>query len=59
MNVFKSIEGVKELFSDDGYYRYTTGEYSSYSDAKNALAQIQKAGYSKAFIKVLNQLNDK
>ena len=28
MSEFKGIEGVREIVSEDGYYRYVTGEFS-------------------------------
>jgi outer membrane protein OmpA-like peptidoglycan-associated protein len=53
MNVFKGIEGVREISGNDGYYRYVTGEYTSLSKAKEALNLLQEAGFKDAFIREL------
>lgn len=53
MNQFKMIEGVKELFSDDGYYRYVYGEYSSVIEARAGLGSVKDSGFKEAFVKVL------
>jgi len=51
MNQFRSIDGVKEVSSDDGYYRYLFGEYNSFTKAKTALTSIQESGFKNAFIR--------
>jgi len=56
MNDFKGIEGVKEIVSEDGYYRYITGEYPTFSKAKEALNIFLESGYKDAFIRDLNLL---
>jgi len=56
---FKGIEGVREIFSEDGYYRYVTGEFTSFKKAKTALAPFIKSGYKDAFIRELNLLINK
>jgi hypothetical protein len=53
MNQFKMIEGVKELFSDDGYYRYVYGEYSSVIEARAGLGSVKDSGFKEAYVKVL------
>jgi outer membrane protein OmpA-like peptidoglycan-associated protein len=59
MNLFKGIEGVREITSADGYYRYVYGEYNSFTEAKTALAPIHKSGFTEAFIRELNLLINK
>ncbi|TAL58895.1 MAG: hypothetical protein EPN88_17920, partial [Bacteroidetes bacterium] len=54
MSQIKGIDGVKELHSDDGYYRYVYGEYSSLTQAKASLVTVQESGYKKAFVRELN-----
>jgi outer membrane protein OmpA-like peptidoglycan-associated protein len=59
MKQFERIDGVKEMASDDGYYKYVYGEYRSFIEAKDALGHIQDSGFKKAFIKALNLQNNK
>jgi outer membrane protein OmpA-like peptidoglycan-associated protein len=56
LNQFRSIEKVKEIRGNDGYYRYVFGEFEGFSKAKAALEMIQKSGYKDAFIKEYNIL---
>jgi hypothetical protein len=56
MRLFKDYKDVREIYSDDGYYRYVTGEYTQFSKAKEALATIQEAGFADSFIRELNLL---
>jgi outer membrane protein OmpA-like peptidoglycan-associated protein/tetratricopeptide (TPR) repeat protein len=56
MSLFKDFKGVREILSEDGYYRYVMGEYTQFSRAKEALTQIQDAGFKDAFIRELNLL---
>jgi outer membrane protein OmpA-like peptidoglycan-associated protein len=56
---FERIDGVKEIISKDGYFRYVCGEYDSFSAAKEALSRIQASGFEKAFIRNLNLLINK
>jgi len=51
MDVFRGIAGVKEISGNDGYYRYTVGEYTSLSQAKVSLKSFQEAGFKDAFIR--------
>jgi outer membrane protein OmpA-like peptidoglycan-associated protein len=56
MRLFRDIEDIREIYSEDGYYRYVTGEYSQMTQAKEALVPIKDAGFSDAFIRELNLL---
>ena len=56
INQFRSIEKVKELKGNDGYFRYVFGEFEGFSKAKSALEIVQKSGYKDAFIKEYNLL---
>jgi hypothetical protein len=56
MRLFRDIGDIREIYSEDGYYRYVTGEYSQIAKAKEALAPIKDAGFSDAFIRELNLL---
>ena len=56
---FAKIDGVREIASDDGYYRYVCGDYSSFAEAQKALGNIKKTGLDKAFIRDFNTLLDK
>ena len=51
--IFTGIEGVNEIKSGDGLYKYYCGEYASLSKAKEALLAIKKLGYEDAFIRNL------
>jgi len=59
MNTFREIQGIRELPGEDGFYRYVTGEYSTLSEAKNALRTLQASGHKDAFIRELNLLINK
>jgi outer membrane protein OmpA-like peptidoglycan-associated protein/tetratricopeptide (TPR) repeat protein len=51
--IFTGIEGVNEIKSSDGLYKFYCGEYASLSKAKEALLTIKKLGYEDAFIRNL------
>jgi outer membrane protein OmpA-like peptidoglycan-associated protein len=53
---FRGIDGVKEIFCEDGYYRYVVGEFNSIKKARTALAPYTKTGFRDAFIRELNLL---
>jgi len=59
MNQFKGVEGVSEIYSNDGYYRYVHGNFSSFSKAKAELIRMQDSGFTNAFIRDLNSITDK
>lgn len=59
INEFKDIEGLREIYSEDGYYRYVTGEFISFRKAKTALTPFIESGYKDAFIRELNLLINK
>ncbi|MGD0341759.1 MAG: OmpA family protein [Bacteroidales bacterium] len=56
MSLFRNFQGVREILSEDGYYRYVMGEYNQFSKAKEVLIQVQDAGFRDAFIRELNLL---
>ncbi len=56
MSLFKEFKDVREILGEDGYYRYVTGEFDQYSQAKEALVQYIDAGFKDAFIRELNLL---
>jgi len=51
--IFTGINGVNEVRTGDGLYKYYVGEYVSLSKAKEALLAIKKLGYDDAFIRNL------
>jgi outer membrane protein OmpA-like peptidoglycan-associated protein len=59
MRLFRNNPDVKEVFSEDGYYRYVTGEYTHFSKAKEALKTLKETGFSDAFIREMNLLISK
>jgi outer membrane protein OmpA-like peptidoglycan-associated protein/tetratricopeptide (TPR) repeat protein len=48
---FKSLDGVVEVSSDDGYYRYIFGEYNTFAEAEEALKQVHKSEFKDAYIR--------
>jgi outer membrane protein OmpA-like peptidoglycan-associated protein len=56
MSYFKDIEGVREIYSSDNYYRYVTGEFSSVAGAKPAVASLREAGFKDAFIRNISSI---
>jgi hypothetical protein len=56
MKEFEGVAGIREIYSEDDYYRYVTGEFSSFRKAKTALAPLQESKYKDAFIRELNYL---
>jgi hypothetical protein len=51
--IFNGIEGVSEIKSSDGLYKYYYGEYTSVDKAKKDLTSIKKLGFIDAFIRNL------
>lgn len=56
--VFPNYKGVREILSEDGYYKYLYGEYPTIAKAKQALVDVRK-DYSDAFIREVNAYKDK
>lgn len=52
VNYFKNVADVKLAKYPDGYYRYTVGNTSSYSEAQKTVSKIHEIGYKDAFIRV-------
>ena len=50
VDYFKDVNNVKLTKYPDGFYRYTVGNTSSYSEAQQQLSQLHKIGYKNAFI---------
>jgi len=53
MSRLQGIEQVKEYICTDGYYRYTTGAYNSFQEARDQLKKIHKLGIEDAFIQTV------
>jgi outer membrane protein OmpA-like peptidoglycan-associated protein len=51
LNKYKSLEKVREIKGNDGFYRYVFGEFEGFSTAKKALDDVHYSGYKNAFIK--------
>lgn len=51
-----NVPGVREILGQDGYYRYIKGEYKGYAAARKALEDLQRQGFTNAFIKEINLL---
>lgn len=48
--IFPGIEGVREVYSEDGFYRYYKGEFRSFSEASKVLVSMKEI-FDDAFIK--------
>jgi len=48
---FKGLSGIKISHGDDGFYRYTLGEFNTLQDAQQELENISANGYPNSFIK--------
>jgi outer membrane protein OmpA-like peptidoglycan-associated protein len=59
MSLFKNFADTREIISEDGIFRYVTGEYSKYSDALKAQKAARDAGFADSFIRELNLLLNK
>jgi outer membrane protein OmpA-like peptidoglycan-associated protein len=59
MSYFSKFKGVKEIRSEDGFYRYVMGDYPTYARAKEALVPVLEAGFTDAFVRELNLLDNK
>jgi outer membrane protein OmpA-like peptidoglycan-associated protein len=47
------IDNIREHACKDNYYRYTVGIYSTYPEAREALAMIREGGHPDAFIQAM------
>ncbi len=56
MDQFNKIDGIREIVSSDGFFRYVSGEFKSFSEAKSALITLQQAGFKDAFVREINSL---
>ena len=50
---FPGYKEVREILADDGFYKYTYGEFSSIAKAKESLITVRK-DFSDAFIREIN-----
>jgi outer membrane protein OmpA-like peptidoglycan-associated protein len=50
---FGTLTGVEERACRDGYYRYVSGEYRDFAEARRVLEDVKAAGYPDAFIQTL------
>lgn len=49
-SVFKGVSNLIEMHTEDDYYKYMTGSYTSFNDAAKAKVDMSLKGYSGAFI---------
>ncbi len=56
--IFPGYKGVREVVAEDGFYKYTWGEYPSIAKAKEALVTVRN-DYEDAFIREINIAIDK
>jgi len=53
---FNNVDIVREFSCNDGFVRYTVGEYSTFADASRELDRIKSLGYADAFVLNLKRL---
>ena len=53
---FKSISNIKVSLGNDGFYRYTTGEFKTLSAARQEYNYLINQGYSDAFIRKITDV---
>jgi len=51
--VFAGLDGINEIRTSDGFYKYYYGEYDSASKARAVLESIKKLGFEDAFVRNL------
>ena len=49
---FSNLPDVQVDQGDDSFYRYFTGNYTSYQQASTDLARLERLGYKGAFVRV-------
>lgn len=53
---FKNVDVIKEYICQDGFVRYTVGEYSTFKEAALELENIRSLGYADAFVLDLRKI---
>lgn len=53
---FNNLDEIKEYICQDGYVRYTVGEYNSFKLAAQELDRIKSLGYGDAFVLDLRKI---
>lgn len=56
---FKSIKGVKEHYSTDGFYRYIYGQYPTIEQAREECRKFIEAGFPDAFVTSFTKFQEK
>ena len=56
---FPGLKGIREHYCQDGFYRYTYGEYEGYDVAKTEIQKVIDAGFTDAFIVKLDQFEQR
>ena len=51
--IFPGYDGIREIPSEDGFYKYVLGEYASIAQAREALERVKK-DFDDAFIREIN-----
>jgi hypothetical protein len=55
---FSNLKKVKVSSGDDGFYRYTVGEYSNFRQALRQLDSIRSQGYKDAFVREISSISN-
>ena len=53
---FNNVDVVREFSCNDGFVRYTVGQYTTFNDAARELDHIKSLGYTDAFVLNLKRL---
>ncbi len=56
VNYFEDVQNVRMIKGIDGFHRYITGTYDTYSSARKRLKEIRNFGYHDAFIRELKSI---
>ncbi|MDY0099141.1 MAG: OmpA family protein [Bacteroidales bacterium] len=56
--IFANYDGVKEIRSEDGFYKYVFGEYKTYAEAKEAIKPVLEE-FEDAFVREINIFREK
>jgi outer membrane protein OmpA-like peptidoglycan-associated protein/tetratricopeptide (TPR) repeat protein len=59
ISMFTNLKGVNENYCNDGFYRYTYGNFNTRAEALKEKEQISENGYPDAFVISLEQFKQK
>jgi len=54
LRIFREIPDIKEIYCEDGFFRYLTGEFDNLANARDERKRMIEAGFKDAFIRELS-----